>query len=297
MTTSDITALNAEVLSETQRLAEVYAMKFEGDVEGELRAWLHIAARREAMVSEVYREAERSYRLPRPHVPAARVAWDALTLIWQHEEVHTRFIETRLADGIFRERALTAELMIWLGTMEGRFLASLTGDAGLRQVLTKLAVRLGALFAPRTVPEFALALAELGPREFFLLCGALETTARECYRRMEVLADLLADRLAHGAGRSLQMENLTRELRMKTLDETFHEQAFGEIAGWVTGNQLDPSLTEQACAQRLAALLPRGTKAVRTMDMYVVTDGGLGKLFKAHGVSLVVEPSARELRG
>jgi hypothetical protein len=268
-------------------------MKFEGDPEGELRAWLHIAARREAMVSDVYGEAERSYRLPEPHVPAGEVAWEALTLIWQHEEVHTKFIEVRLKDGMLKDRALTAELMIWLGTMEGRFLAALTGRPGLRQVLSKLAAHLGALLAPNTVPGFALALAELGPREFFLLCAALEATAHQSYARMEVLAERLSDKLAHGGRHSLQMENLSRELHLKTLDETFHEQAFEEMAGWVVGDQLDPSLNSRTCAQRLARLLPRAERTTRGPDSpFVVTDGGLGKLFKTHGLSLVVEPTA-----
>ena len=292
--TSDIGTLNMEILSETQRLANAYAVKFEGDPEGELRAWLHIAARREAMVSDVYDEAERSYRLPEPHVAAGKVAWEALTLIWQHEEVHTKFIEVRLKDGVLKERALTAELMLWLGTMEGRFLAALTSRPSLRQVLSKLAVHVGALCAPNKIPGFALALAELGLREFFLLCAALETTARQSYARMEVLAGLLADKRPHEICGSLQMENLSRELRLKTLDETFHEQAFEEMACWVVGDQFDPQLTARTCAQRLAKLLPRAAKAVRDPETScVATDGGLGKLFKVHGLSLVVDTAGR----
>lgn len=289
MATSDIDALNAEVLSETRRLAEAYAARFEGNGEGELRAWLHVAARREAMVSSVYREADRSYRLPKPHVLAAGVAWEALTLIWQHEEVHTRFIEVRLQDGLLRERALTADLMIWLGAMEGRFLSALTGTGGLRQVLSKLAARFGAMMVPDRVPEFALGLTSLDPREFFLLCAALESTARQCYTRMEVLSDQFADKLAREGRPSLEIENLSRELHLKMLDETFHEQAFGEIAGWLHGDQFDAGLTARDCAIRLARLLPRGAKALDSSDgAQVITDGGLGKLFKSHDLLVVV---------
>lgn len=288
MATSDIGALNAEVLSETQRLAEAYAAKFEGNVEGELRAWLHVAARREAMVSSVYREADRSYRLPEPRVPAAEIAWEALTLIWQHEEVHTRFIEVRLQDGVLKERALTADLMIWLGTMEGRFLSALTGK-GLGQALAKLAAQFGAMMAPERVPDFAASLTALNPRDFFLLCATLETTARQCYARMEMLADRLADKLGREGRPTLQIENLSRELHLKVLDETFHEQAFGEIAGWLRDDQFDTSLTPRDCAMRLARLLPRGAKTFAAPDgSQVVTDGGLGKLFKAHDLVVVV---------
>jgi len=288
MVTSEIPALNAEVLSETQRLAEAYAAKFAGNVEGELRAWLHVAARREAMVSRVYGEADRGYRLPEPRVPAAEVAWEAGTLIWQHEEVHTRFIEVRLQDGVLRERALTADLMIWLGTMEGRFLSALTGD-GARQVLARVAAWFGAMMAPDQVPGFVASLTSLSPREFFLLCAALETTARQCYARMETLANQLADQLARAGRPALQIENLSRELHLKVLDETFHEQAFGEMAGWLKNDRFDLGLTSRDCALRLARLLPRVIKAGHAFDdAPVITDGGLGKLFRAHDLVVVV---------
>lgn len=283
-------ALNAEILSETRKLAEAYAAKFEGDPEGELRAWLHIAARREAMVSDVYGEADRSYRLPEPRVSAGDVAWEALTLIWQQEAIHTKFIEVKLQDGVLKGGALSPDLMIWLGTMEGKLLTSLTGRPGLRQILLKLAVRLTARFAPSQTPAFTLSLAEMDVREFFLLCAALETTARQSYARMEVLAEALAGQLAQDARRSLQLESLSRELRLKALDEAFHEEAFYEMAGWVVGSQLDPSLTERSCAERLYKLLPRGAKAVGTPESpHVITDGGLGKLFQRLGLSIVIE--------
>lgn len=287
---TDVEELNAEIVLETQKLAIAYAEKFAGDPEGELRAWLHIAARREAMVSNVYGHAERSYRLPEPRVPAGEVAWEAVTLIWQHEEVHTRFIEVRLKDGLLRDRALSADLMIWLGNMEGKFLAALTRRPGLRQILSKLAVHLGALFAPERVPEFTLELTEMGPREFFLLCAALETTARQSYARMETLAAALAAQHSNERSRSLQLENLVRELRLKTLDEAFHETAFQEMAGWVVNGGLDAQLSGRECAQRLANLLPRPEQGIRDpRRMHVLTDGGLGALFRKQGMSIVVD--------
>ncbi len=293
MATEDIEELNTEILAESRSLAREYEVKFEGDPAGELRAWLHVAARREAMVSDLYGKAERSRRLPEPHVPACKVAWETLTLIWQQEETHTRFIEVKLKDGVFKDRLPSADLMIWLGKLDAKFLSSLTGRQGLRRILSKLAVHLGALVAPDVVPDFALELAELELRELFLLFSALEITARLCYGRMEELADALADRLASGGRPGLQIENLARELRLKRLDETFHEQAFQELAGWVVSGGFDASLPEDACARRLHTLLPRGERGIGDPDSpHVLTDGGLGPLFRRLGLPIIVQPSA-----
>jgi hypothetical protein len=129
----------------------------------------------------------------------------------------------------------------------------------------------------------------MDPREFFLLCAVLETTARQAYERMENLAEVLADKLAHDGPRSLQMENFSRELHRKLLDETFHEAAFQEMAGWFSDGTLDPKLDARACAQRLVELLPRSGKDIGNLDSpLVITDGGLGKLFSECGISVTV---------
>ena len=123
-----------------------------------------------------------------------------------------------------------------------------------------------------------------------MLCAALETTARESYARMEKLTDALIGSRTGDVARSLQLENLSRELRLKTLDETFHEQAFLEMAGWVVNGQLDPTLTERACADRLATHLPRGAKSIHDPNIaHVITHGGLSSLFEARGLSIVVQ--------
>jgi hypothetical protein len=278
--------VNRDILAETQKLTKAYSDKFQADPEGELRAWLQIAARREALVTEVYGEAERTYRLPEPRCPAAEVAWEALTLIWQQEAVHTKFIEVRLADGTLKEGTLTADLLLWLGTMEGKFLSALTRRPGLKNMLAGIAVRLGALFTPGKVPTFTLELGEMDPAEFFLLCATLETTARQAYTRMEALAEELVDKFSNGGRGTLQLKNLSRELYYKTLDETFHEQAFQEMATWVTDGKLDPSLAKQRCGDLLAALLPRATRG--GFGPEVLTDGGLGTLFRQCGVTINV---------
>jgi hypothetical protein len=285
----DVEALNAEILTETDRLAQAYAERFAGDPMGELQAWLHIAARREAMVSQVYGISERSYRLPEPRLPPGAVAWEALTLIWQHEAVHTRFIQVRLEDGTLRVPGVAPALMTWLGQTEGRFLGALTSRPGLRRAFSYFAVRLGALLTPDKVPEFTRDLAQLETREFFLLCGALETTARQSYARMEELTKTLSDAAARGGRINLQFDNLITELHRIMLDETFHEQAFREMSGWLLGSNFDPALTDRACAERLAQLLPRSEQRGGDDEgiHYVMTDGGLGPLFKDK-VSIVV---------
>ena len=289
MGAKDFEALNREILTETEKLAAAYQEKFAGDPGGELGAWLLIAARREAMVSDVYGFAERNYRLPEPRGAAGDVAWDALTLIWQQEVGHTKFIEVRLKDGVLQQGRPTAEAMLWLGTMEGKFLGALTSRPSLRKALAGLATRLGALFTPAAVPPFTLELDEMDPREFFLLCAALETTARQSYERMEKLTGILADRAAHKMARSLQLESLKSELRLKKLDETFHEEAFQEMATWVVEGTIDPGLDGRASAQRLARLLPRAGRDINDRDSpNVITDGGLGQLFKQHQIPINV---------
>ena len=211
-------------------------------------------------------------------------------LIWQHEAVHTEFIEVRLTDGVLKGRALSADLMIWLGAVEGDLLSALTSRPGPRRFFAELAIRVGALVTPAQVPAFTRALTPLDLRGFFLLCAALETTARESYARMEKLTDALIGSRTGDVARSLQLENLSRELRLKTLDETFHEQAFLEMAGWVVNGQLDPTLTERACADRLATHLPRGAKSIHDPNIaHVITHGGLSSLFEARGLSIVVQ--------
>lgn len=282
MAATDVDVLRQEILAETRKLSEAYQARFAGDAEGELRAWLHVAARREAMVGDFYGRANREYRLAGVHAPAGLVARDALTLIWQQEKDHTTFVEVRLKEGDLKGQALSGERQIWLGTIDSKTLGAVTGHPGLKSVLGKMVTRLGALLTPGLVPDFALTLDELETREFFLLCSVLETTARQSYARMEQLADGLADR-------NLQFEGLSRELRRVLLDEAFHEQAFQAMAGWIVDGRFDPALDESACVRQLRRLLPRGARAGGDQESrFVLTDGGLGKLFEKRGMPVVV---------
>lgn len=280
---TDIEALNDDILRDTRALAGDYAARFQGDPDGELRAWLRIAVRREAMVSSVYAEADRINRLPKPRGLAGDVAWDALTLIWQQEVVHTELIAAKLRDGVLRDAPWSANLEAWQGTIEGSFLTALTGRPGWRQILSKLALCFGALVAPSTVPDFARELSELDLREFFLLCSALEATARQSYERMAALAVVLAKLRAHEL--SMQFQSLPHELQRATLEEAFHEAAFQEMAGWVKDGRIDPERDADVCAKRLLDLLPRPEKVQRRgLVAQVLTDGGLGTLFRNHGL-------------
>jgi regulator of replication initiation timing len=196
----------------------------------------------------------------------------------------------RLKDGFFKKRGpLAADLLLWQGTIEGKFLGALTSRFSLGNIFARVATSLGALITPDNVPDFIRDLATMNPREFFLLCSALETTARQSYERMADLAEIVAKMMANNAARSLQLENLPAELRLKLADETFHEEAFQEMAGWVKDGKVDGSLDERDAAERLYRLLPRaGRAAGDTTSPYVITDGGLGPLFQKQGIVVSV---------
>src|SRR5579871_5600826 len=118
---TDVEVVNEQILRETKKLAADYAERFKGDALGELQAWLQIAARREAMVSQVYGISEREYRLPEPRPPAGDTARQALTLSYKQEAVHTRFMQVWLDQGTVRVSGMAPSLMTWLGQTEGKF--------------------------------------------------------------------------------------------------------------------------------------------------------------------------------
>lgn len=290
-------ALRQVIVDETKALAAAYRLLFAGDTRAELQAWLEIAVRREALVREVYGAVQRERRLPSPRFSAERVAWDALTEIWQEENVHTELVRARLVDGFMRQqhaevRTKVAEV---LGAAEGKVLSALTEEhPSLRQLVAGLAVALGG----GLVPAPARALEPLGPREFFGLAQALELTARLSYQRMEELAAELVVQLQP----SVQLAGLRRELRRTRLDEEFHERAFGLMATWTDeSGHFVAELDEMACVQALCNLLPHAlpttvSKVIRGRATYVATDGSLGKFFKRHGIDLVLVEQALEAR-
>jgi hypothetical protein len=288
--------LNYKIIAETNALAAEYRQKFSGDPESELRAWLEIAARREALVYQVYGEAQRKVRLPDMQTGAERAAWDALTEIWQQEAIHTELTRARLASGqvSLGGRPLAPAVLQAIGSLEGRLLCSLTPTRPtLGQALARLFVMAGAVLAPGAVPEFTRELGTMNAREFFELAATLELTARQAYRRM---GDLLKLLLAKREAPSVQLQGLQRELHRAYLDEDFHERVFLRMTTWMDATgRFKRGLSERECVLQICDLLPqvpeptRGTEPLGN-STYVVTDGGIGALAKRHGIELVVVP-------
>ncbi len=288
--------LNSRIIVETNALAAEYSQKFRGDPEGELRAWLEIAARREALVYQVYGEAQRKERLPDPESGAERAAWDALTEIWQQEAIHTELTRARLTSGLVSLRGgpLAPAVLQAIGALEGRLLCSLTpARPTLGQALAQLFVMAGAVLAPGAVPEFARELGTMNAREFFELAATLELTARQAYRRM---SDLLRSLQAKREEPSVQLQGLQRELHRAYIDEDFHQRAFLRMTGWMNAaGRFKRGLSERECVQQICDLLPQAPEPIRGTEprgnsTYVVTDGGVGALARRHGIELVVVP-------
>lgn len=288
--------LNSKIVAKTNTLAAEYSRKFIGDPEGELRAWLEIAARREALVYEVYGEAQRKVRLPDPESGAERAAWDALTEIWQQEAIHTEWTRARLTSGLMSlgGGSLAPAVVQAIGALEGRLLCGLTpARPTLGQALARLVVMAGAVFTPGAVPEFTRELGTMNAREFFELAATLELTAKQAYRRMGDLLELL---LAKREEPSVQLQGLRRELHRAYVDEDFHERAFSRMTTWMdAAGRFKRGLINRECVLQICDLLPQPTEPIRGTEprgnaIYVVTDGGIGALARRHGIELVVVP-------
>ncbi|WP_257455532.1 hypothetical protein [Archangium lipolyticum] len=288
--------LNQKIINETNALAAEYRQKFIGDPEGELRAWLEIAARREALVYQVYGEAQRKVRLPDPQSGAERAAWDTLTEIWQQEAIHTELTRARLSSGLVSLGGgpLAPAVLQTIGALEGRMLCSLTpAQPTLGRALARFCVMAGSVLAPGAVPEFTRELGTMNAREFFELAATLELTARQAYRRMH---DLLSSLQAKREEPSVQLQGLQRELHLAYLDEDFHERAFLRMTRWMdAAGRFKRGLSERECVQQICDLLPQAPEPIRGTEprgnsTYVVTDGGIGALARRHGIELVVVP-------
>lgn len=288
--------LNSRIVAETNALAAKYRQKFTGDPEGELRAWLEIAARREALVYHVYSEAQLHKRLPSPESGAEHAAWDTLTEIWQQEAKHKELTRARLTSGLMSlgDGPLSPALLQFIGDLEGRLLCSLTpARPSLGEALSRLVVRAGAAIVPEAVPGFAREFGTMDVRAFFVLAATLELTAKQAYRRM---GDVLRLLLAKREEPSVQLQGLLRELHHAYRDEDFHERAFLRMTSWMdTAGRFKRGLSKRECAQQIIDLLPQAPEPIRGTEprgnaIYVVTDGGVGALAKRYGIELVVVP-------
>jgi hypothetical protein len=287
MSIEDVTA---QIISETEQLSADFRARFEGDADAELLAWLQLAVQREAMVSHLYGRACRDRRLEGLEGSAVAVVRDALTLIWQQEASHTGMLAARVVDGVFAGRPAQRDAAFARvkGTVDGAMLDWLTdGEEGLRRVFARVAARLGKIFNPQAVPDFALEMPAANAGQFFVLARALEQTARDSYRRMVELLPAVVK-----ASTSIQPQGLLKPVRDTELDETFHERAFAAMTTWVTPEgQFDPKLDAKTCMGKLREILvaTTGVEAFGPQGRPIVlTDGGLESLFAKHEMPVIV---------
>ncbi len=286
--------LHYKIIAETNALATKYREKFIGNPEGELRAWLEIAARREALVYYVYGEAQRKERLPNSESGAEHAARDTLTEIWQEEAIHTELTRARLVSGLMSVGGgpLPPALIQVIGGLEARLLCSLTqARPTLSKAFAQLCVMVGAVIVPGAVPGFARELDTMDARAFFELAATLELTAKQAYRRMGELLKLF---LAKREEPSVQLQGLQRALHRAYIDEDFHERAFLRMIGWTDAEgRFKRGLSATECVQQISILLPQAPEPIRGTEprgnaLYVLTDGGIGALAKRYGIELVV---------
>jgi len=284
--------LNSKILAETAALAAELRQKFIGDPAGELRAWLKIAERREALVYRVYGKKQRKKRLPKPESGGERAAWDTLTAIWRQEAKHTESIRANLVSGLMSSGSLAPALKKLIGQFEGQLLCSLTPSRpDLGQALAQLIVKAGTALAPKAVPKFAGELDSMDLREFFGLAETLEQTARQAYKYMYGLLSSFRTKLEKP---SVDLHEFQRELYLTYLEEDFHQRAFSRMTTWMdTKGQFQHGLIEGECVQQIIDLLPLPSEPIRGAEprgnaIYVLTDGGMGELAKRHGIELIV---------
>jgi hypothetical protein len=273
----------------TEGVAREMAATFAGDHARELRCWLRIAHQREAMVTELYGLSELDARLRAGHDGGAgTVVRSAVTSIWAHEESHTRFLGAlrSLWDG-------APDLAQIQGQMEGKILRSILAGGAAGRALVAIGASIGR------VPEFIADLGRMNLRQLIEFFAELETTARMGYQRMlELLRVLDGDvTVRRDLGYTFPFD-VARIL----LEERFHEDAFGAMSRWVGGDgESFAAMSPGECAGILHDLAERNLSvavARRALDPAAplpkgpepwVSDGGLGPLFREHGLSVTLE--------
>jgi hypothetical protein len=243
----------AEGVAGAERLRALYAARFAGDHEGELCAWLHVVARREAILTDVQQRISKRLVLQRRAAAPFRIAGEALLLILKHEQLHINFVEEILARDS-GARPFAVELMIWLGGLENALLVPLAQRAAIEHDASGL----------------------------FSLCSTLEGVVRRAYARLEELARGLPE----GSPNARDAGDLARELAMKSAEESLHERVFREIASWLSDSKLGSSKASRDYAQRLARLSQTTLVGNGAGVAHVIVDGGLGKLFVRHRIAL-----------
>jgi hypothetical protein len=303
------TQLYKEIQRETEKLPQKCADEARGDLQVELMLWIRIAARREAMVRELYKEARQRCRLPGTKPKgAAKVAWQALDAVWNHEAEHTAFLKAKQTRGLFADPSLVERVKPLIGAMEGDFLDILTRSRNLARFVRVFALRLASWVNRDAAPPFTRQLTTLDSGAFFALCETLESTAVASYTHMLALAKRLQNQMAKENRSNLLLDDFAFKLALILGEEIWHESAFREIATWVKADgTFEDGLVDEACLERIKQKAPASLRpkvgdaplgATRGPRAFVVSsDAGFGRLFKKYGLNFKVQPQPATVRG
>jgi len=281
------------IIRYTEQVAGEVAERLGHDPREELAWWIRTAHQREAMVSEMYEVSGFDRRMGAQSSAAAEVMRSSVLSIWAHEQSHTRYLSTIRSDSESLEG--TASLQ---GALEG-WVTQNAVDGG---VLGRLLIAIGS--AMGQVPEFARELGEMRLDQLLRFYAELETTARMGYQRMLVLSAKVAE-----SSQSLAELGPTFRFDVARIlcEETFHESAFLEMAGWVeAGGVVSEALSAESCALALHRLCERnltmaalqagaaqcGPRLESDIPMDGtsgwVSDAGMGSVFARYGLAVPV---------
>jgi hypothetical protein len=212
------------------------AHRYAGDPEAEFLAWLQVALRREAMVSEAYDD-----HFVRSHIrmlkkrglsrPVAEIIRRSLASAWTQEIGHKYFLAAVLKrvnpPKTFFKR-LSASCQDVLGAIEGKTIGNLVSGDSFEMARARIALAIGSLV--NDVPEFVKDIHRMSFSDFASLNADLEETAMHGYKRMSELFLQLNSQSASSVETTLRWD-LDRLLR----DETYHHELFTMLAQLFNG--------------------------------------------------------------
>lgn len=281
------------ILKHTETIAAQLAHRFADDPKAELDCWVATAQQREAMVVEVYKLANLARRVPDQADGAAAIVTlvrDTIASIWAQEASHVSLM------GSLRKVNAPQRLQIAgeQGTLEGLMTSWATSGG----VLGKLArASIGAAGVFEAAPAFTADLQAMSMAEFFRFSAELEQTASNGYSRILALLEQLEQK-GEPSGYGLMSQY---EFATVLAEEQFHEAVFNHLRKWLKkGDQQLAAVDLEKAKESLFRLASKhlGLKRVRGVPRALrstpsfleadgdalISDGGLGPLFKQYGI-------------
>ena len=276
------------IIAYTEQIAGEIANRYVAAPLAELQLWLRLAHQREAMVSQLYELSEFDTHLAEATDPEIRqLIHSVVHGIWAHEASHTTYLST------VREGAGTRAA---LAQLQGEVEGWVTQRATRGDTLARLLIAVGAALGK--VPGFARELQRMSLLELLQFNAELEATARMGYERILQIAAQVEPARLNDFGYSLPYD-----IASILAQETFHHGVFVEMQGWLRG--AGSGLNQQHCTQALHRLCGQtlGTGVVRALATEMrpgfeasfppsgaewVSDGGLGGVFRAAGLSVPI---------